>query len=232
MERKRSQNLPSVWMPRLYDIDKYDRGLKNAIINYFGTYEEFRKEARLIPRNEWTYFERQHDLMISLKEYCSERCGGDLSTFPRYVELRDEGYTRLNQMIQDCGGIKLVATRFGMGVCLDSNLPDQQRRKRNKYFDDLSWGPFDLEFGITLLSFIRRDQMKQQPPLRYPAIFMPTQSKLLSTSTTDDDDDYADNSLGKYLHTKILEYGGYENVARCVQVNLSLSLSLSLLHML
>jgi hypothetical protein len=135
--------------------------------------------------------------MISLKLYCDEHCGGDSSVFPQYVRLREEGYGRLFRLIQDYGGRQFVAARFGM-------VHDSVDRKDPF---DLNWGPFDLEFGISLLNFVRQKQMELEPPLRHPAIFMPTQSALL-TST--------DATVGKYLDRKILEYGGYENVARYV----------------
>ena len=194
-ERKKSQNIPSVWTPRLRHVELYDRGLKSAILRYYDTYENFCKIMGLIPYNEWMYLERQHDLMLSLKDYCNEHLEGDLSIFPTCLRLKEEGYDRLFLLIQDYGGRQFVAARFGM--------IDDYMDKRELF--DLNWGPFDLEFGISLLSFVREDQMKKEPPLRHPAIFMPTQSKLLSTS---------DSSVGEYLNKKIMEYGGYENVAR------------------
>jgi hypothetical protein len=195
-ERKTSQNIPSVWTPRLKRVEQYDRSLKFAILRYYDTYENFWKVMGLIPHHEWMYLERQHDLMISLKDYCNEHLGGDLSTFPSGVRVKKED-GRLFQLITDYGGRKFVAARLGM--------THDYMDKRERF--DLNWGPFELEFGISLLSFIREDQMQQEPPLRHPAIFIPTQAKLLSTP---------DGSVGEYLNKKILEYGGYENVARYV----------------
>jgi hypothetical protein len=68
---------------------------------------------------------------------------------------------------------------------------------------DMNWGPFDLQFGIDLLEFVRNEQLKRRPPMRHSVVDMPSQTKLL-----------ANGEKGVYLDEKIQEYGGYENVAR------------------
>jgi hypothetical protein len=131
--------------------------------------------------------------MVSLKEYCDEYCGGDYSVFPQFSQFRKEGHNRLFRLIQDYGGRNFVAARFGM---LKGSVG-------HRSVHGLNWGPFDLEFGIALLEFVRKDQMKQEPPLKLPMICMPNRAKLLT-----------DSPKGAYLDQKIVEYGGYENVAR------------------
>jgi hypothetical protein len=67
----------------------------------------------------------------------------------------------------------------------------------------MSWGSFDLDFGINLLEFVRIENLKKNPPLRCPAMVMPSPKKLL-----------ASGEKGILLDEKIRIYGGYENVAR------------------
>jgi hypothetical protein len=165
------------------------KGWGTAVTRHFGSSESLRQETGLVSFHEWKYFEGQHDLMLSLREYCDEHFVGDFSLFPRVSRLREEGQGRLVRLIQDYGGSKMIASRLGM-IYRSSNL---------------NWGPFDLEFGIDLMGFIRRDHLHRTPPLRRSGIFMPTRAELLKPGM---------DGLGGKLHEKIMRYGGYENVAR------------------
>lgn len=89
-----------------------------------------------------------------------------------------------------------------MRLGMDRNVPTSTTEV--DYLEILTFGPFDLQFAAQLLSFIRDDQMKKQPPLQNNVIGMPSQSKLLAATSVN----------GTWLHEKICEFGGYENVAR------------------
>jgi hypothetical protein len=175
-------------MPRMAELGS-KKGWRSAVTRHFGLSESLCQETGLVPLHEWKYFEGQYDLMLTLREYCDEHLGGDYSVFPRMSRLREEGQGRLVRLIQDYGGSIMIASRLGM-IYRPSNL---------------SWGPFDLQFGIDLMGFVRRDHLYGSPPLRKAGIFMPTRAELLKPGTDD---------LRKDLHEKIMRYGGYENVAR------------------
>lgn len=229
-------------MPRLKDIN--DEGLRQTLIKMFGKdrkknqqQQQFRYDDNedeydgmkngdvvsskigLIKFDEWNYFERQFDLMVSLKEYLDENCDGDYRYFPRgYVSLPSQGYHRLFRLIQDFGGRKIIAGRFGMktGTGTSRKRSKQGRQKdTNAYssssmtefhISDLSWGPFDLETGIVILGIVRQRQMELEPPLdpNNNRISMPSPSAILTLGGVH----------GQELHNKILRYGGYENVGR------------------
>mmetsp|Transcript_58852 Transcript_58852/g.143968 ORF Transcript_58852/g.143968 Transcript_58852/m.143968 type:complete len:183 (-) Transcript_58852:42-590(-) len=156
------------------------------------------------------YFERQFDLMVSLKEYLDEQYDGDYSYFPRgYTALPSLGYRRLFRLIQDFGGRTIIAGRFGMNTT--EMKTEKKTTRRLEYaldLGDLKWGAFDLETGIILMGIVRQQQMELEPPLDFsnPSqkhISMPSPSVILRLGTQ-----------GQMLHKKILQYGGYENIGR------------------
>jgi hypothetical protein len=151
----------------------------------------------LIPFHEWQYIEGQYDMLLELRSYLDEYHDGDYTVFPSVYKLTDQGYERLNRLIQYYGGRKFVASRFGMKYARSL----QDSGKSEEAF--LSWGNFDLDFAINLLEFVRIENMKKNPPLRFPAVAMPSQKKLL-----------ASGEEGILLDEKVRIYGGYENVAR------------------
>lgn len=192
-DRRIDQHLPAVWMPRNSELKEVGRDdLRQAIQRFGGTNLVCRK-AGLIRFREWRYIEGQYDLLLELRSYLDEYHNGDYSTFPNVSQLSEQGYERLNRLIQYYGGRKFVANRFGM---LHSNSNERE-------MIHMSWGKFDLDFAINLLEFIRTDSMKKNPPLRYPAIGIPSPKKLL-----------ASGDKGILLDQQIKLYGGYENVAR------------------
>lgn len=197
--RLATQHTPAVWMPRLSELTRAGRDdLWNAIRRYGGAKLICRK-AGLVPFREWNYFEGMYDLMLELKSYLDEYHGGDYSVFPVVSKMNERGYDRLHSLIQYFGGRKFLASRLDM----ECSTVRKKRAKKDLEQADMNWGSFDLDFGIDLLAFVRNENMKKMPPLRYPAIEMPSPRKLL-----------ASGEKGEYLHRKIEEYGGYENVAR------------------
>ena len=168
--------------------------LHQAILR-FGGPKVICEKAGLIASKEWHYMEGMYELLVELRAYCDEFYGGDYSIFPTVYRLDEQGYARLKSLISYFGGQKFVAQRLGMTHVLhkqdDSN--------------GMKWRKFDLEFAIDLLEFVRKENMKMNPPLKYPVIAMPTFRDLLRC----DDDEIATR-----IDSKINEYGGYENVAR------------------
>lgn len=206
-------------MPRLGELEP---GLRMAIVKHYGRDpKKICREVGLVPFREWNFIERQHDLMITLRDYLDVRYGGDYTAFPQYVRLRKEGQLRLFRLVQDFGGRRFVAERFGMRHRRPTPTPAAVNGKNGvgAACPEMNWGPFDLEFGIALLGFVRRQQMRLEPPLRHPVIAMPTREQLLLSSSGEDgggsgDDEGCEGTTGAYLDQKIVEYGGYENVAR------------------
>jgi len=198
---------PSVWMPRPNELTENGRDdLKQAMCR-FGKAELICRRAGMVPYREWSYFEGQLDMILELIRYCDEYRQSDYTTFPSVTEIRLNGYRRLHSLIQYHGGRKFVALRLGMKI-KSSSAPT-----RSDDFSDnleMNFGPFDLDFAAQLLTFVRNDQMRKNPPLKHAVIPMPSPSKLHAASSTN----------GIWLHEKICEFGGYENVARRLGLDL------------
>ena len=181
-------------MPRLSELAKHGRSdLKQAIQRY-GGYDSICRRAGMIPYKEWTYFEGQLCLLVELRDYCKLYQNGDLKRFPCVSDISRAGYKRLHSLIQYYGGRNFLALKLGM-------IPEQQ--DYGGATDMISFGAFDLELGVQLLLFIRDDHLCRTPPLKHCVIAMPSANKLRERCAN-----------GEWIHEKICEYGGYENVAR------------------
>jgi hypothetical protein len=189
-------------MPRLSELTSAGNDdLRNAIRRFGGSKVICRK-AGLIPFRDWNYIEGMYDLLLELKAYLDEYQPGDNNyrVFPVVSQMKQHGYGRLHSLIQYFGGRKFLASR------LDMEYTQTMKTKRNNedfLAADMNWGPFDLEFGIELLEFVRNENLKRKPPLRNPVIEMPSQIKLLAAG-----------DKGVRLDENIQKYGGYENVSR------------------
>ena len=167
------------------------------------------KRAGLVPFREWNYLEGMYELLLGLRDYLDQYHGGDYSIFPIVSRMKERGHDRLHSLIQYYGGVRFLAARLDMD-CMVKGGKTRGRKtapmnmNHQLASDDMNWGPFDLEFGIELYAFVRRQQMTMKPPLRYPEIRMPSQLSLLEY----------DGDKGLRLDQKVEEYGGYENVAR------------------
>lgn len=185
-------------MPKGNELNDAGRNDLHQAITRFGGSATVGKKAGLIPPREWHYLEGMRELMIELRAYCDEYFDGDYSIFPTVYTLDEQGYERLKSLIGYFGGQRFVAQRLGMVHA--SSAQDGKGIQK----DQLSWGKFDLVFGIDLLEFVRNEMMKKTPPLQYPVMTMPTFRDLLNSE---------DEEVVK-LELKINKYGGYENVAR------------------
>jgi hypothetical protein len=174
----------------------------------------------MVEFREWYYFEGQLELMMLLKKYIDEHEGGDYGTFPSVSEIERRGYRQLHALIQYFGGRKYLAARFGMYVASHRKKGRSAGASTANVFtttaasalEILQYGAFDLHFAIRLLTFIRNEHLHRNPPLANPVIAMPSRSRLLSHGAE-----------GAYLDSKIVEFGGYENVARRLQLSLFFS---------
>jgi hypothetical protein len=189
-------------MPRLSDLKRAGHcDLCNAIQRTGGA-NLIRRKAGLVPYREWNYIFGMYHLLLELRSYLDLYYDGDYTAFPIVYNMKEDGYERLHLLIQFYGGRKFLAGRLGME---DSQAKATRARLSDNRLEaaGINWGPFDLEFAIELLEFVRSDNMRKQPPLRNPVIEMPSKAKFLSSG-----------EKGVYLDQRTEVYGGYENVAR------------------
>lgn len=183
---------PTVWMPRPSEFAKEGRDDIRQALNRFGGSDRICRLAGMVPFREWYYFEGQLELMMELQRFLKQHGNGDSNSFPVVEDVKRHGFDQLYSLIQYYGGRKFLAARLGMNT---SDKSDQ--------FSDLNFGPFSLEFAVRLLSFIRQRELRKNPPLASPSITIPSPSQLASGEEE-----------ATYLHESIVQYGGYENVAR------------------
>eukprot|EP00977_Amphora_coffeiformis_P009896 scaffold2290_cov170-Amphora_coffeaeformis.AAC.16 len=182
---------PAVWMPRPNEMTASGRDDLRQAMQRFGGTKNICRLAGMVPFREWYFFEGQLELLMLLKEYIDEHEQGDYTSFPNVSDIRRNGYEKLHSLIQYYGGRKYLAFRLGMRS--GSLLPADD-------FVGVNWGCFDLVFAIALLNFVRQDHMRRNPPMKAPLLIMPRREKLLAEES--------------WLHDRVEEYGGYENVAR------------------
>jgi hypothetical protein len=201
-DRRASENMPESWMPRLSELEQAGRSDLAMAIQRFGGAQRVGSTAGLVPFREWNYVEGMYEMLLGLKGYLDQYHGGDYKTFPVATTLKMRGNDRLYVLVQYYGGVKFLAAR------LDMNYVGKKsgRRKTDSQLvsADMNWGPLDLQFAIDLYSVCRDLQLKKKPPLAVPEIQIPTRRVLFA--------EYGEK--GAMLHDKILQYGGYENVAR------------------
>lgn len=182
-------------MPRLGELSANGRDdLRQAIVRFGGS-KKICKVCGMVSHQEWFYFEGQLELLVRLKEYLDEHHDGDYSCFPVVSNIQRNGHSELYRLIQYYGGRKFVAARYGF------DLSSSHRRRPPS---DLCWGPFDLVFAIDLLTFVKEEHVLRQPPLKPPALAMPSESRLRSLG----------GAHGDLLVSSIVKFGGFENVAR------------------
>jgi hypothetical protein len=201
---KEKHNRPSVWMPRPSEMAKLGRDDLRQAMSRFGGAKTISRTAGMVPYQEWFFFEGQLELLIELRRYLDEHAGGNYKSFPPVSDVQRNGYSQLHSLIQYYGGRKFLAARLSMSKHYSAKL-DEESDQTSLDVDKtaLKFGAFDLEFAIQLLIFVRMDQLNRSPPLKNPAITMPSRSKLLAQSHD-----------GPWLCAKIEEFGGDENVAR------------------
>lgn len=175
-------------------------------MNRFGGFRGICRTAGMVPYQEWFFFEGQLDLLVELKRYLDEFSGCDYRVFPKVLDIERNGFVQLHSLIQYYGGRKFLAARLSMlePLCTKSHS-DHGIRNGGPVSSHsiMKFGLFDLDFAVRLLKFVREDHLKRSPPLKHPVLSMPSRSKLLSNALE-----------GEWLCAKIDEFGGDENVAR------------------
>jgi hypothetical protein len=198
-------NRPSVWMPRPSEMAKQGRDDLRQAMNRFGGARLICRAAGMVPHQEWFFFDGQLQLLVELKRYLDEHGDGDYKSFPTVSDIQRNGYHELHSLIQYYGGRKFLSARLSMSEPTKGKLGhDTGTTDRNYYANTiLEFGHFDLEFAIHLLTFVREDHLKRNPPLKNPVLSMPSRSRILAHA-----------ERGAWLGEKIDEFGGDENVAR------------------
>ncbi|GKY91066.1 hypothetical protein MPSEU_000079400 [Mayamaea pseudoterrestris] len=195
-EYRQQEDRPCIWMPRLSELAAHGRSDLKQAIQRFGGYDSICRRAGMISYTEWAYFEGQLCLLVELKGYLDVYHDGCYKNFPCVSDLERRGYKRLHSLIQYYGGRNFLSLKLGM----------VQNTQDHGGGNDMgvSFGAFDLELAVKLLEFVRSDQLRKSPPLKqYRVIAMPSSDKLRDRA-----------ERGHWMHAKICEYGGYENVAR------------------
>jgi hypothetical protein len=119
-------------------------------------------------------------------------CGGSEDAFPKSAHIQANGHDRLYDLIMEYGGRKLIAQKLDMTF---------QANTKIGIFSGMTFGSFSLDFAVRLLTVIRLEMMKADPPLDNPKIKMPTTAWLLGEGHD-------------ILATEVKQYGGHENIAR------------------
>mmetsp|Transcript_18185 Transcript_18185/g.38280 ORF Transcript_18185/g.38280 Transcript_18185/m.38280 type:complete len:590 (-) Transcript_18185:533-2302(-) len=200
---KKYKHRPSVWMPQLAELshegysklfNACSRFKKLPSVSVFSDSPTSSENkitidcaAGLVPFKEWRFFESQLQLFVELKQYLQLYRNGSEEYFPEPTEIIANGHGELALLIQKHGGKVLLAQKLDMR--LSSGI------------DKLVWGPMTLDFAIQLLHFIRSQFLQMTPPLLYPIICMPSEKDLIRCGRED-------------LVCQVVEFGGYENVAR------------------
>lgn len=216
-----ARNRPTIWAPRLKEFSKSNRAdLHMALLRLYNTYEDICNHHNLIPYSEWSYFESIYQLVSQLNSTffytenitTTNRDGvrKQLLVFPKISELKQ--HTELYQLVQRHGGRRNVARRFGIAL----SRGEEECYQRDESLSNYTYGPFSFTFALSLLAFLRQKMANMQPKQRSAngsqcdmSISIPTKEELLEDA----------GESGFFLHKQILEYGGYENVARRLGLN-------------
>jgi hypothetical protein len=199
-----------VWMPRPSEPATLGRDDLSMAIGRFGGAKRIAQIAGLVTFREWHFFEGQYELLVLLKEYIDkyhalDDHSGDQSrkyrVFPSVSNMPGNGYERLQRLVQYFGGSRFLSARLGM-------------RWKPHFGDQELWGRFSIEFAIRLFEFIRKEHQYAKPPIRNPIISIPTEIRLKRAGPE-----------GALLHDEIIQFGGYESVARRLYLGYSFSQS-------
>ena len=203
---------PSHWMPRPSTFTRHSRPDLTAAVNRLGGSTTIVKALGLVPFDTWAYFERFRDLCERLRGYV--RRYGEGEYMPGLKELEESGYGDLCLAVRKFGGRRVVGERLGLR--LRSNHLDED----DDDDDDCNngYGKFSLNFACDLLEFVMATNRREAPEsflecgggeeCREGEIRMPTREELARFG----------GGKGPILHELVVEYGGYEAVARRLQL--------------
>ena len=194
LETYRNHNQrPAVYMPQLSELKPSK--LFNALSRFkklpstsMVVEDDINSAAGLIKYKEWSYFESQLSLLTELEIYLQSYHNSSEQIFPEPTDILENGHNNMNDLIRIHGGKVLLADKFDMK--LSSGISSRY-----------SYGRFSVRFAVQLLVFIRNQYLLLDPPLQCTHISMPTENDLIRSGHKD-------------LADQVLEYGGYESVAR------------------
>jgi len=203
-EHSEALHLPLLFFPKISDLVGWGRANMINTIRRYGGYESVVSSLGFIPFSQWNYFCRFYLLMKDLKTYLDEEEEGRRE-MPTLRDVKRAGYHRLYSEVARNGGRKLVAARLGLPLKAGSG-------ERGKFASMISYGTFDFDFGVALLEYIMNKCWAQHPKERAGRrerekvnLFLPTAEELVGDERKD-------------LLEKIIRYGGFENVARRLQL--------------
>ena len=194
LETYRNHNQrPAVYMPQLSELkpSKLFNGLSRfkKFASTIMVEDGIHSAAGLIQYKEWSYFESQLSLLTELECYLNlYHHNSSEQNFPEQTDIIENGHNNLNDLIRIHGGKVLLADKFGMK--LSSGISS-----------GYSYGRFSIQFAVQLLTFVRNQYLLLDPPLECAHISMPTENDLIRSGHRD-------------LADQVIEYGGYESVAR------------------
>ena len=242
---KDAKGRPSIWMPQPSEISGRGRiDLRQAISRFGGT-DYICGISGLVPYKEWLYFETQLELFVELQGYLNKYGdgdgygdtdasdntskstrmakhdggrGGEKVVFPKLSDIRRNGHDRLHDLVMDFGGRKMTAIRLDMAY---------QKQTKVDIFRGMSFGIFDIKFGIRLLHFMRNEMMECDP--FYENYNGDVRSKSTSTTTQSiiSESGHIQMPTIKTLIQKgqvelakeVKKHGGHEALARRLQLS-------------
>ncbi|CAM9477705.1 unnamed protein product [Chrysoparadoxa australica] len=210
------KELPMVWMPRMQALQRAGKADLVQSINRNGGPEGVAKQVNVVPYGEWGPFLCDYRCLAQLQEYI--RLHGTHGSMPRLKDMVTNGYSKLRDSIARMGGRKLVAAK--MDLLLEGSaseyLSDGSIRAVMDGNVQCVYGRFDLDFAVSLMEQIMDGHRARVPgetssesgaadSCMYE-VALPSRSDLLQAGRED-------------LVSSIEEYGGWENVARRMQVS-------------
>ena len=191
-------------MPRMAEFVHLGRDDLRGAINRFGGPDKVAKFLNMIKPYEWEYFESLFALLNTLKAYLEKHYTLELSDISEFPSLSDikQNDAALFALVQKHGGRKMVANRLGFQSF------STKRNGTHRLEHSLQWGNFSLDFAIDLMTFIREQLSSTEAVSMTGTIDMPSKDILEKSSE------------GKMLLEKIELYGGFEQVARRLGLNI------------
>lgn len=203
-EHSQAMQVPPLFFPKISDLVIWRRANMIAAIRRLGGYDFVVQKLGFIPYNQWNYFCRFYLLTKELRDYLDKEQGGRRE-MPTLRAIKKAGYERLLTEISRNGGRKLVAARLGLPLKPNTG-------EGGEFLQMVNYGPFDFEFAIELFEYIMAKCWSQHPAerarLREDAkanLFLPTPQEMMVDQRKD-------------LLEKIVTYGGFECVARRLQL--------------
>ncbi|KAG5178113.1 hypothetical protein JKP88DRAFT_350472 [Tribonema minus] len=231
---------PMVWLPRRVEFERAGRADIAQAITRLGGPDMVAGRHALVPHSQWAYFDKHLSVLKDLQSYIEQF--GVSGYMPPLKELDANGFSRLRDGIAWAGGAKLLAAKLDMQLTPRNHRPTEPPPKvkgltamvatdpeamaaaaaaaadSGQLWGGVVWGDFDLDFAVDLMEYVksqsyRRELGEASPAVRRGEAFPWWDSEITMPFRTDL---LADRQTKLVL--KIEEYGGFENVARRLQL--------------